>query len=48
MTRILIRSPQCWLLKFKHKKFHVWEYHGQPGKGQGHFIVDYRKLTSYS
>ena len=41
-------SPQCWLLKYKRKPFHVREYPGQLVKGQGHRFVDRINLTLYT
>ena len=36
----LMLSPQYWMLKCNRKPFHVQEYPGQLGKGNGHrFIV---------
>ena len=47
-SRILILSPQCFMLKWERKPFHVWEEPGHPVKGKGHRFVNRRKLALYT
>ena len=46
--RIMILSPQFWLIKCKRKPFHVREDPGKLGKGQVHWLVYRGNLILYT